>query len=128
MSRNIPKIIHQVWSNICEPLPQFFSELMETWEKCHPGWEYVLWDNEMMNSFMRKFYTDYWIPYNSIKYNIQKWDMIRYFILYHYGGMYADADYECLESFDPLLENSNNGCYLSAEPVQHAHFFGLTNF
>jgi len=127
MNRNIPKIIHQVWSNICEPLPDFFSGLMETWKKHHPDWKYILWDNEKMNNFMRELYPDYLIPYNSVKYNIQKWDIIRYFILYHYGGMYADVDNECLESLEPLLKN-NKGCYFSGEPVEYAKLFGINNF
>ena len=127
MPRNIPKIIHQVWSNICEPLPELLSGLMETWKKCHPEWEYILWDNEMMNNFMREFYPNYWIPYNSVKYNVQKWDIIRYFIIYHYGGMYADVDYECLEPIESLLEN-NKGCYFSAEPALHAKTTRVKNF
>jgi len=127
MARNIPKIIHQVWSNICEPLPEFFRELMDTWKRYHSDWKYVLWDNEKMNDFMQEFYPEYWVPYNSVKYNIQKWDIIRYFILYHFGGMYVDVDYECLESIEPLFEN-NKSCYFSAEPALHTRSTGVKNF
>ena len=116
MAKDIPKIIHQVWSNIEEPLPDFFRGLMETWKEHHPDWEYILWDNDKMNGFIQEYYPEYWIPYNSAKYNIQKWDIIRYFILYHYGGMYADVDYECLDSLEPLLED-NKGCYFSGGPA-----------
>ena len=127
MNRNIPKIIHQVWSNIEEPLPDFFRGLMETWKEHHPDWEYILWDNDKMNGFIQEFYPEYWISYNSVKYNIQKWDIIRYFILYHYGGMYADVDYECLDSLEPLLEN-NKGCYFSPETAPRDTSLGLNNY
>ena len=127
MTRNIPKIIHQVWSNIEEPLPEFFKELMKTWKEHHPDWEYILWDNDKMNGFIQEFYPEYWIPYNSIKYNIQKWDIIRYFILYHYGGIYADVDYECLESLEQLLKN-DKGCYFSPEPAPHVSLSGSKNY
>ena len=125
--RNIPRIIHQIWSGIEEPLPEFFRELTETWKKHHPDWEYIFWDNERMNSFIQEFYPEYWTSYNAAKYNIQKWDLIRYLILHHFGGMYVDVDYECLESFESLLEN-NKGCYFSAEAAMHANAMGIGNF
>ena len=116
MNSNIPRVIHQIWSNIEEPLPDFFREFMKTWRKHHPDWKYIIWDNGKMNGFIQEFYPEYWISYNSAKYNIQKWDIIRYVILYHYGGMYVDVDYECRGSLESLLEN-NKGCYFSGGPV-----------
>ena len=131
MTRNIPKIIpkiiHQVWSNIYEPLPEFFNGLMETWKEHHPDWKYIFWDDRKMDEFMREFYPEYLVHFSSIKYTIQKWDILRYFIIYHYGGMYVDVDYECLESFNPLLEN-NKGCYFAAEAAQHADSVGMKHF
>jgi len=127
MSRNIPKIIHQVWSDIYEPLPEFFSHLMETWKEHHPDWKYIFWDDGKMDDFMREFYPEYQIQCGTVKYAIQKWDLIRYFILHHYGGMYVDVDYECLESFEPLLEN-NKSCYFATEAARHADSIGVKNF
>lgn len=42
--------------------------------------------------------------YDSFPAEIYRADMIRYLFLYLYGGIYADLDFECLRSFDPLLE------------------------
>lgn len=34
-------------------------------------------------------------------------DILRYEILYQYGGLYVDIDFECLKNFDPLLKGLN---------------------
>ena len=44
----------------------------------------------------------------------------RYFVLYEFGGVYADLDMECLRPLDPLTWQY--GCVLSQEPLEHAHF------
>jgi mannosyltransferase OCH1-like enzyme len=36
----------------------------------------------------------------------QKADILRYELLYAYGGIYADCDVECLKTFDSFLPNS----------------------
>lgn len=99
----IPKIIHQVWSGIEEPLPKHFQRLGESWKNDYPEWEYILWDNQKMNDFIQAYYPEYWDIYQAFPYNVQRWDAIRYLILYHTGGMYADLDYQSLERMDHLL-------------------------
>ena len=91
----IPKIIHQIWSGIDGPLPKHFEVLGDTWKKHHPDWEYRLWDNQKMNDFVLSYYPQYWKTYNSFRYNVQRWDAIRYLILDTIGGLYVDFDSEC---------------------------------
>ncbi|MDR1504240.1 MAG: hypothetical protein LBT43_17470 [Prevotella sp.] len=122
----IPKIIHQIWSGIDEPLPKHFKILGETWKDSHPSWEYIVWDNKKMNAFVQEYYPQYWDIYNAFKYNIQRWDAIRYLILYQMGGMYVDFDYECLEPLDGLLSSAT--CCFSAEPPEHKTIFKDNNY
>ena len=35
--------------------------------------------------------------YESFPYAVQRWDAIRYLILYTFGGLYVDLDYECTD-------------------------------
>ncbi|GJJ07480.1 hypothetical protein Clacol_001682 [Clathrus columnatus] len=42
--------------------------------------------------------------FDAYTYPIQRADAIRYFVLYHYGGVYIDLDIGCLRSLDPLLQ------------------------
>lgn len=117
MNTTIPKIIHQIWSGIDEPLPEHFAKMSETWKYDYPDWEHVFWDAKKMNSFILEFYPQYWEAYNSFRYNVQRWDVIRYLILDKIGGMYVDFDYESFKPMDELLENRL--CCFSQEPEYH---------
>lgn len=41
--------------------------------------------------------------FDGYPYNIQRADVIRYFVLHHYGGVYLDLDIGCRAPIDPLL-------------------------
>jgi glycosyltransferase family 32 len=114
----IPKIIHQIWSGIDETLPTHFKILGSTWQRDYPDWEYIQWDNGMMNDFIKKYYPQYWDIYNRFHYNIQRWDAIRYLILEKMGGMYVDFDYESIEPMHKLIQDKE--CCFSLEPELHA--------
>lgn len=113
----IPKIIHQIWSGIDEPLPKHFETLGKTWKHHYPDWEYQLWNNERMNTFVVEHYPEYWDRYNKFQYNIQRWDVIRYLILNKIGGLYADFDYESVKPMTEIIQDKT--CCFSQEPVSH---------
>lgn len=117
----IPKIIHQVWSGIDGPLPDFFKNLAQTWKSSFPDWEYVMWDNKMMTDFVKNKYPEFEDTYNSFPYNVQRWDAIRYMILYEIGGMYVDFDYECLSNFEHIIRERS--CCFAQEPSSHCKVF-----
>ena len=118
----IPTIIHQVWSNKIRPLPLFFRELSETWKNLYPDWEYILWDDQRMDSFIKDYYPAYYSYCQSFPYDVQRWDTIRYLFLYKYGGMYVDFDYEAIEPLQDLI--NNHSCSFASEPNEHAQIFG----
>lgn len=101
----IPRIIHQIWSGVEEPLPKQFEILGDTWKENHYSWRYIFWDNDKIELFIQKNYPQFMDTYVSFQYNIQRWDAIRYLILYKIGGLYVDFDYECFRSHEPLLKN-----------------------
>ena len=117
----IPKIIHQIWSGIDEPLPEHFRAFGETWKMNHPTWEYIFWDEARINAFIQDFYPQYLTAYKSFKYNIQRWDVIRYLILEKVGGVYVDFDYECLSPLDDVLKGKS--CCFASEPSEYVKFF-----
>lgn len=121
MEKGIPQLIHQIWSGIDEPLPDYFKCLGDTWKEHHPTWEYILWDNQKMNRFIQDNYPHYWDIYNGFQYNIQRWDAIRYLILNKMGGLYVDFDSECLKPLDELFEGKE--CCFSIEPDEHGKVF-----
>lgn len=92
----IPKIIHQIW--LGSPVPESFIALQQSWIEHHMGrdWLYKLWTDEdvaQTQLYNQEFYdaTD--------NYGVKS-DILRWEILYFYGGVYIDMDYECLRALD----------------------------
>lgn len=94
----IPKIIHQIWLGPKRP-PGFFLKFRESWQKLHPDWEYRLWTDADLATYdfeLRDLFDQ------SENYG-EKSDILRCEILLKYGGIYVDADFECLKPVDELL-------------------------
>ncbi|MDL2297300.1 hypothetical protein LJC68_06810 [Bacteroidales bacterium OttesenSCG-928-B11] len=117
----IPKIIHQIWSGVEDPLPDMYSQFSETWRRDYPDWRYELWDHERIISFMDAEFPEHKHNYDNFPYNIQRWDAIRYLILYRLGGMYVDFDYESLKNITPLIEDKT--CCFALEPEHQYWYF-----
>jgi mannosyltransferase OCH1-like enzyme len=120
----IPKIIHQIWSGISDPLPERFRLLGKTWKEHYPDWEYLFWDNDKMNEFIEEHYPQYVDIYNRLPYNVQRWDAIRYLILDKIGGMYVDFDYESIHNMEELFQGKS--CCFALEPEAHFASMGRT--
>ena len=119
----IPRIIHQIYEDPAGP-PDMLLSLAATWKEHHPGWEYRFWDRLSIDTFLTLHFPDYIARYRSFPYDVQRWDAIRYLILYRLGGLYADMDYECLDPLDSLL--NGHSCCMGLEPSEHAPQFNLT--
>ncbi len=92
----IPKIIHQIW--LGGPLPEKYYPLQKSWQEKHPDWEYRLWTDADITSFpfMNRERFE-----NAVNVG-EKADIFRYEILYLYGGLYVDTDFECIRPVDEL--------------------------
>ncbi len=118
----IPNIIHQIYEGRDGTSPsKLLLKLAETWRKLNPAFEYKLWDYKQIDIFLENFYPSFIKTYHEFKYNVQRWDAIRYLILFHYGGIYADLDYECLEPIKPLIKGG--ACCFGSEPAEHCLHF-----
>ena len=91
----IPKKIHHIWIGP-KRLPEESKPLIETWKKFHPDWEHKLWSNEDIKNFPLKNRK----AFDAASNWGEKSDILRYEILYNYGGLYVDHDCECLKPFD----------------------------
>jgi hypothetical protein len=95
----IPKRLGHIWIGP-KPAP---VQWMQTWPEKHPGWEYTVYDNDFLVGFpfrLRKQINEYF--WRGLYAGVQ--DMMRYEILYHFGGFMADADAICLHPVDELLD------------------------
>ncbi len=111
----IPKIIHQIW--IGPSFPAIFKPLMRTWIKFHKdrGWLYKLWTDEDipgLNLITQLFF-------DATRRNVVKADILRLELLYRYGGVYIDVDFECLHALDFL----HYACdfYVGTQPLDIDH-------
>lgn len=118
----IPKIIHQVWEGRNGDVPaDLLLRMAATWKEENPSWEYRFWNYQKIDRFLLDYFPRFISKYFSFRYDIQRWDAIRYLILFKFGGIYADLDTECLESLDWLQKF--NDCCMGMEPPEHSGSF-----
>jgi mannosyltransferase OCH1-like enzyme len=86
----IPKIIHQTWTNTT--IPPLWKQAQQSCLSKHEDWQYMLWTDAKATHFIATEYPWFLETWQSYEFNIQRADVIRYFVLAHYGGIYLDFD------------------------------------
>lgn len=114
----IPKILHIVWVGTAKPFPRRW---VESWQVKHPDWSHFVWTDRHIVELVDPHGC---VPQVERCIDKGKWegvaDILRYAILHHYGGVYVDADSECLQPIpDVWRTNAVFACYES-----EAHFPG----
>lgn len=100
---SVPKIIHRIWLGGSEP--DWTYRLSFTWSR--PGWQIWQWtDANVPTLFPLRNQAIYdeaeRIAPNHV--GQLRSDILRYEILDRFGGVYVDADFECLKPIDPLVD------------------------
>ena len=91
----LPKIIHQQWKT--DKIPEgVFTEYHAQWKKLfpEPQYKHMLWTDDSGRKLIAEHFPWFLDAFDGYSMNIQRADSMRYFILYKYGGLYADLDYE----------------------------------
>ncbi len=99
---SIPKIIHQLWIGT-KPAP---IVLMNTWKEKNPDFEYIFWNEQEFINRKMKFRCQKKI--DEIEEINGKADILRWEILFKYGGVFIDADSICIEPIDDELMNKKS--------------------
>lgn len=94
----IPRIIHQIWLGNDAIRPDF-QKNRQSWINLHPGWEVKLWTAEGLPNLLNQQ------SFDAADHFVLKADILRYELVYKYGGFYADMDVEALQPFDSLLDH-----------------------
>ena len=131
----VPKIIH----HIC---PKDFRRWHSKWFFCYESWLRVFpkeeythmhWFDDELDQVIKNDGYEWFLPiFESYDVNIKRIDMVRPFILYKYGGVYADMDIEVYKNFfdqlheekvsiaeSPYKGNEEISNCLMASPVNH---------
>lgn len=102
----IPKIIHYCWFGRND-LPAEYQQYINGWKDFHPGWEIRKWDEENLPAH---------IPYLDKAAQNGKWanisNLVRFYALSKFGGIYLDTDIKIVKPLDQLLKNN---CFLGFE-------------
>jgi mannosyltransferase OCH1-like enzyme len=102
----IPKIIHQTWKT--KDIPEKWKKSQEEWQRLHPDWLYILWTDKDIRNHIKNNHPDFLELHDNYEYPIQRADMIRYFILYDYGGLYSDLDLYPSENIEKYITSNLN--------------------
>lgn len=127
---SIPKIIHQIWIGDRKN-PVFWSNIWkELYIENNRDWEYKLWDNENCWDELKKYPILEKI-YTILPHNCHKADILRYIILYEYGGVYIDIDSIWLnnKSLNNILDElGKNNFFIGRTPNENEKsVYYLTN-
>jgi hypothetical protein len=91
----IPKVMHHIWDG---DIPPLYQNYLNECKKLHPDWEFKIWgDKEVAD--LGLIYQDL---YNKMRGYVIKADVLRYEILYRFGGVYRDMDVKCYKPIDDL--------------------------
>ena len=102
-------LIHYCWFGH-NPLPESAIKCIDSWHKYLPDYEIKEWNEENFDVNI--------IPYTTEAYSVGKYafvsDFARFWILYHYGGVYFDTDVELIRPIDDIVEK---GPYMGIEDL-----------
>jgi len=100
----INKIIHQVWVGEY-PMPSREKRISEEIRDKHTDYEYHLWTDSNLPHIPERLQEMYNVMYERKDYVFCA-DIIRWLVVYQYGGWYLDIDWEYIQSLNSLnLEN-----------------------
>lgn len=99
----IPRTVHRLW--LGGPEPDWMAGFADTWRQ--PGWELRQWTDDNVGELFPLVNQDIYDRVEEIApdhVGQLRSDVLRYEILHRLGGVWVDADFECLRPIDPLLD------------------------
>ena len=97
----IPRVIHQTWKR--REVPEHLRAWHESLKEQNPSWTVHVWSDEDNRALIEQHFRWFLPTYDAYPLEIMRVDVVRPFLLYHYGGIYADLDVQGLHPFDRLL-------------------------
>ncbi|XP_053390340.1 uncharacterized protein LOC128553213 [Mercenaria mercenaria] len=114
---SIPHIIHQMYA--VEMIPEMYVKLVKSFIELNPTWEYRFWTDKSGRRLLQKHHPYLLKVYDDFGSNVKRSDLLRYAVLYEYGGFYADFDVENLRPLN--LTTMKYACIVSVEPFEHSN-------
>ena len=96
----IPRVFHQIWLGL-RPFPEAHARYQETWLAHHPGWELRMWTEDNLPRNLRRAEA-----LERLRHPVERSAILRHELLWRFGGVYVDTDFECLRSIEPLIREA----------------------
>ncbi len=106
--QSIPKHIHFIFINhsLNRQISDQYKENVNRCIELNPGYSVTIWNETKLEIFYKESFSMFLHTYKSYRYGpIQRNDVSRYFILYHFGGIYINMDISCQVSIDTIIRN-----------------------
>lgn len=114
--QRIPRIIHHYYST--EYVPEKYVPYMRSFVQMNPTWEYRFWSFISGRKLIEKHHPYLLEKYDCLGKTVQNSNMLRYVVLYEYGGVYTDLDVKNLRPLDKVTLKYS--CIFPPEPFEHA--------
>ena len=108
--QTIPPIIHFIWfQNLYHDhldvsmIPVAGSHAPGRCREFNPDFQLIMWNATMARQLLEEHYSWFLPTYDAYPYPIQRVDALKYFVLWHFGGVYMDMDIACRRPLNPLL-------------------------
>lgn len=109
----IPKVFHVIW--VGDPMPDHLAAYVQTWRDVHPDWSMILWDEERLDATLDRT-LDLFRRAGELTSHVGQFraDVARYELLWRFGGVYVDCDFEALRPIDSLVDNLDGAAMFAA--------------
>ncbi|KAH3884208.1 uncharacterized protein LOC127836551 [Dreissena polymorpha] len=124
-THRIPHNIHQIWMRVPDnsstpdmAVPDKFVKYMETFPKFNPDWTYYFWTYNTSRKLLQDRHPELLHFFDNTTELVVRADLMRYVVLYEFGGLYADLDTTCLRPLDIVTKKYT--CILVLAPFENA--------
>jgi hypothetical protein len=97
----IPRVFHQIWVGP-DPFPDPYKRYQQTWLDRHPGWELRFWTEDNLPDELRRPEAA-----ERLRAPAERANILRLELLWRFGGVYLDTDFECRRSIEPLIGDAD---------------------
>jgi mannosyltransferase OCH1-like enzyme len=101
----IPRIVHRIW--LGSDIPRVARRFGESWEHHCPGWEVRTWRDWDLPPLINQR------AFDEVTHPSQRADLARLELLWRFGGVYVDTDFEALRPIETVLDGVD--CFLASE-------------
>jgi mannosyltransferase OCH1-like enzyme len=79
--------------------PEEYNNYIKSWINEHKDWVFCFWNDQNIPKLINQKYFDETDVY------AMKADILRYELLYIFGGVYVDCDFLCFKNIDKIIDN-----------------------